>query len=128
MGNVTADFVNDPETFLKSKIVFVPEPPDKKKTGPRDFWFSEDAGVVSLRSGAPGSGDKVSAYWLSWESKDATSLTVGGDAGYFFTSQMTGCRFKVLSSDAKNPKVAHIARLKLNAKIQGLGEEYFRPG
>jgi hypothetical protein len=27
-----------------------------------------------------------------------------------------------------HPKVAHIARLRLRAKIQGFGEEYFRPG
>ncbi len=109
MGNVTADFVKDPQTFLKDKIVIVPEPANKDNTGPRDFWFSETGGLVSLKAGTPGDGAKVSAYWLSWASQDATSLVVGGDAGYFFTSQMTGCRFKVLSSDAKKPKVAHIA-------------------
>ena len=109
MGNVTADFVKDPAAFLKDKIVIVPEPVNKNDTGPRDFWFSETGGMVSLKAGKPADGAKVSAYWLSWSSHDATSLVVGGDADYFFTSQMTGCRFKVLSSDAKNPKVAHIA-------------------
>jgi hypothetical protein len=109
MGNVTADFVKDPEAFLKDKIVLVPEPANKNNTGPRDFWFSETGGMVSLKAGKPVDGAKVSAYWLSWASHDATSLVLDGDASYFFTSQMTGCRFKVLSSDAKKPKVAHIA-------------------
>lgn len=109
MGNVTADFVKDPEAFLKDKIVLVPEPANKNNTGPRDFWFSETGGMVSLKAGKPADGAKVSAYWLSWASHDATSLVLDGDASYFFTSQMTGCRFKVLSSDAKKPKVAHIA-------------------
>jgi hypothetical protein len=109
MGNVTADFIKGPEAFLKDKIVLVSEPANKDNTGPRDFWFSETGGLVSLKAGKPADGAKVSAYWLSWASHDATSLVVGADADYFFTSQMTGCRFKVLSSDAKNPKVAHIA-------------------
>jgi hypothetical protein len=109
MANVTADFVKDPETFLKDNIVIVPEPANKDNTGPRDFWFSETGGLVSLKAGKPGDGAKVSAYWLSWASHDATSLVLDGEADFFFTSQMTGCRFKVLSSDAKKPKVAHIA-------------------
>jgi len=108
MANVTAEFTEDPKTFLEKNIVIVPEPTNPGNSGPREFWFNEDKGLVSLKSGKPAAGASVQAYWLSWKSKDATVLDVGNAAGYFFTSQMTGCRFKVLSS-GKNPKVAHIA-------------------
>jgi len=108
MPNVTAEFTENLKEFLDSKIVIVPEPANPGTTGPREFWFSEAGGLVSLKAGKPLAGASVSAYWLSWKSKDATVLDVGNEAAYFFTSQMTGCRFKVLTS-GKNPKVAHIA-------------------
>jgi hypothetical protein len=36
-------------------------------------------------------------------------MDLGGDANFFFTSQMTGCRFSVLTDDPKKPKVSHVA-------------------
>ena len=111
MANVTSAFISDRKGFLETKIVLVPEPQNPGNTGPRTFWFDEAGGVVSLKATAPGGTEKttVNAYWLSWKSKNSTVLDVGNEADYFFTSQMTGCRFKVLTAGGKNPKVAHIA-------------------
>ena len=112
MANVTSGFTGNRTKFLTTYIVFAPEPKDKG-SGPRTFWFDEVGGTVTLKAGAPGASDAdqtvVNAYWLSWEKKKAVPLDIGNAADYFFTSQMTGCRFKVLTKGAQNPKVAHIA-------------------
>ncbi|MBC7993506.1 MAG: hypothetical protein H7Z15_09730 [Rhizobacter sp.] len=53
--------------------------------------------------------DAITAYWLPWRTKSATTLKLGGDAEFFFTSEMTNCRFSILNSDDEAPVVAHIA-------------------
>ncbi len=123
MANVTSEFTSDRKKFLGSKIVLVPDPRDKSN-GPRSFWFDESNGYVKLKAGSPASdaADKttVSAYWLPWETSAIAVLDLAGGADYFFTSEMTGCIFKVLTSSSKTPKVAHIPGTMLPSKqVQG---------
>jgi hypothetical protein len=70
----------------------------------------------------------INAYWLPWETNKATTHDLGADADYFFTSQMTNCRFSVLTKDDVTPKVAHIAgtlsRTKRNEKEAELVEAF----
>jgi hypothetical protein len=51
----------------------------------------------------------VKGYWLPWQTKESVSTDLAEEADYMFTSQMTGCRFSVLTKDGAKPKVAHIA-------------------
>ena len=119
MTNVTSEFTGDRKKFLGSKIVLVPDPRDKSN-GPRSFWFDEGNGYVKLKAGSPpgDAADKttVSAYWLPWDTNAIAVLDLAGDADYFFTSEMTGCTFKVLTAAAKTPKVAHIPGTMIPSK------------
>jgi hypothetical protein len=121
MPNVTAEFAQQQtrKAFLGSKIVLVGEPRDPS-SGPRSFWFDEGNGYVKLKAGSPAAdaADKttVSAYWLPWNPNAIAVLDLAGGADFFFTSQMTGCIFKVLTSSSTNPKVAHIPGTMLTSK------------
>jgi hypothetical protein len=39
--------------------------------------------------------NKIKAYWLPWLKKTTTQLTLGDDAPFFFTSELTGCRIQI---------------------------------
>jgi hypothetical protein len=49
------------------------------------------------------------AYWLPWKSKTGVALDLGDGAEWLFTSEMTNCRFTVLTENDKAVKVAHLA-------------------
>jgi hypothetical protein len=52
----------------------------------------------------------VNAYFLRWASRKTTSMVLGNDADYFFTSQLNGCQVRVApTSDGSGTKVLHIA-------------------
>lgn len=109
--NVTDEFTSNPSEFLEKYVVQVADASQmgSKRVDTKEFEFFllGESKVVALRSAK--SGSKVKAYWLPWKTGEHTVLDLGGDADYFFTSQMTGCRFTVLSKDAKSPKVTHMA-------------------
>jgi hypothetical protein len=50
----------------------------------------------------------VVAYWLAWEEYKATEITLGGEANFFFTSELTGCRV-IVSGSTVSPKIVHVA-------------------
>lgn len=83
-------------------------------TLPRHFTLKlrqEGGNVVELRTrpGLKPGEDVITAYWLPWRTLSATTLKLGVDAKFFFTSEMTNCRFSILTKSEKEPVVAHIA-------------------
>ncbi|HEX7316222.1 MAG TPA: hypothetical protein VF297_20115 [Pyrinomonadaceae bacterium] len=111
---VTKEFTADPAEFLKKYIVILSDVKQMgaKRIDLRDFVFYVIAGnYVGLRyaNEKDDGEDKIKAYWLPWKANDVTTMDLGKDADYFFTSQMTGCRFTVLNANAKQTKVAHMA-------------------
>ncbi|HEV2672903.1 MAG TPA: hypothetical protein VGV37_00075 [Aliidongia sp.] len=74
---------------------------------------------------ADNSSDAISAYYLPWEKGTATTMNLGADAPYFFTSHLTGCRFSILDggSGSKSPKVAHVAGNITTSKLRTETEE-----
>ncbi|MDP1534640.1 MAG: hypothetical protein Q8N44_13465 [Rubrivivax sp.] len=117
MSNVTAEFAN-PDTraaFLAKYVVFIANVAEldtgSNKAGIRKFYFwKRTDSVVDLKERMFGGGaSDIKAYWLPWKTRDTTSLDMGADANFFFTSQMTGCRFSVLTKEGEPPKVAHVA-------------------
>lgn len=114
MSNVTANFVQAPLTFLDTNVVQVSNAAQLGKfnsSGVRFVYFWQiAANKVSLKECKESDQqDKIKAYWLPWLTKDVTTLDLSGDADYLFTSQMTDCRFTVLSNDSGPVKVAHLA-------------------
>lgn len=113
--NVTKDFIAGPATFLEKYVVQVADVTQMnaaKRVDLREFIFFQikDTTVVALRYAKDEKdGDKVKAYWLPWLDKQVVTMDVGDDANYFFTSQMTDCRFTVMTKDGKKPKVGHLA-------------------
>lgn len=115
MSNITDAFTSDPAKFMKDYVVFVAntnEMGDSNTPGTRSFYFWKGSGNSALlkehRFGkSPGT--TVKGYWLPWRTMQSVSMDVRSDANYLFTSQMTGCRFSVLTKEGAAPKVAHIA-------------------
>jgi hypothetical protein len=113
MSNVTDEFTAGPEAFLKKYVVQVANAAQEGQhnaVGVREFyfWVVKDT-KVALREAQSATTPKIRAYWLPWKDKDIVCTDLGSDANYFFTSQMTGCRFSILTKEGESPKVAHIA-------------------
>jgi hypothetical protein len=54
------------------------------------------------------SDEVIPAYWLPWKKGKANVLTLDDKAQFMFTSEMTNCRFSVLTTDMAKPMVAHV--------------------
>jgi hypothetical protein len=115
MSNITDEFVAGPTAFLSQYVVFVANTAElhetSNKIGVYDFYFTKGSEVLAdLKQRRFGSvGKTIRGYWLPWQTMKAPSMDLKSDADYFFTSQMTGCRFSVLTKEGEPPKVAHIA-------------------
>ena len=129
---VTEEFTKNPAAFLKKYVVIVSDVTQMgaKRVDLREFVFYVIAGnYVGLRYAKQGDGakDKIKGYWLTWKKDNVTTMDLGDDADYFFTSQMTGCRFTVLKVDGNATKVAHMAgtlsKTKRNEAEQQLAEK-----
>jgi len=112
--SLNEEFTKDPAAFTAVYIVVVGDVTQldpNKRVDLRDFVFAPDAVAkfVKLRYANKGETDVIKAYWLPWRKDEMVSMDLGSDANFFFTSQMTGCRFSILTNDAKKPKVAHLA-------------------
>ncbi|WP_157658465.1 glycohydrolase toxin TNT-related protein, partial [Burkholderia ubonensis] len=112
-------FMNNPEQFLKSNVIVMDEHEQMAEgnvPGIRRFTLiPAQHNAMLLRFQQQGEG--IDAYWLPWASHKATTLTLGDEADFFFTSHLTNCRFCVLARDPANPNVAHVAG-DLNSSAQ----------
>jgi hypothetical protein len=108
-------FRSGPAAFLAKNIVVVLNDKEGEPTAkPKDFLLKHTNGTANniwflveknfLNKGS----DTISAYWLPWNKLKATTLVLGQDADFMFTSELTNCRFSVLTTDMKAPRVAHV--------------------
>ena len=113
-ATLTKQFVSDPSGFLKTNVVMVDEH-EQMPVGANARAISRfkivpgQKNALRLKFHAGNDNDYVEAYWLPWRSHEATSMDLGADANFFFTSELTNCRFSLLAPDPKRPKVAHVA-------------------
>lgn len=117
MDGLNAEFIADPEEFLnKYPVRFKFNSPlgDITENRVDDFDLSHGSfGCVELElfanRGRPGSAYSrlIRAYWLPWLKNETAKITLKGDAPFFFTAELTGCRIQV-GGDA-NPTVLHIS-------------------
>lgn len=108
----TSEFKANPRTFLASKVIMVPEETDAATGRPGRYRFKLEPvsrNVYSLEKLGDGDADGLVAHYLPWATGAATTMDLDASADFFFTSEMTNCRFTVLADDPKAPKVAHIA-------------------
>ena len=117
--SLESDFKSTTMDFMSQYVLIVAADAEADKVSgvsqaPKHFKLKlrQDGGnVVQLTTGPmvqPGA-DAITAYWLPWRSKSATTLKLGDAADFFFTSEMTNCRFSILTADDEAPVVAHIA-------------------
>lgn len=122
------EFIKAPETFLGKYAVIVGDETEwdgKKPLGVAQFFMrAKKANVVHLeRKVITGSGECVDAYWLPWKTKTGVVLDLGDAAEWLFTSQMTNCRFTVLTENERAVKVAHLAGTLNSSNLRTKWEE-----
>ncbi|HYY31479.1 MAG TPA: hypothetical protein VE860_26290 [Chthoniobacterales bacterium] len=71
----------------------------------------------------PKASECVDAYWLPWKTGTGVVLDLGDAAEWLFTSQMTNCRFTVLTENDKAVKVAHLAGTMNSSQLRTNWEE-----
>lgn len=135
------DFRDDPEGFLAQYVVIVPMQEQEKSAPikPRSFEMvkqHDSSHVVELRFRLlPSEKNSIKAYWLPWHNDMAVTLTLGTDAAFMFTTEMTNCRFSVLAGGGEPTRVAHVAGtgssetrdgLEATAKFTESGERKMR--
>lgn len=118
--SLTTDFRDGPLEFLKKYILVVEDGSEgDPKSEPENFCLSpanskeaENNYVFLKRKMLIKPKDVISAYWLPWKKGIANNLTLGDKAKFMFTSELTNCRFSVLTGDMANPRVAHVEGTK----------------
>jgi hypothetical protein len=110
------EFRDDPPGFLAKYAVIVlkQDPEEFAPLKPKSFEMvkqheSSNVVVLQYRLLMPGAGNSIKAYWLPWYNKKAVTLKLGNEAAFMFTTEMTNCRFSVLSTKEGVTTVAHVA-------------------
>jgi hypothetical protein len=94
------------------RLKYMPEDPDtyefdlQHSTG--SLKSVEVIAFANRRKKPDGKSKKVFAYWLPWQSQKAVHIDLGGDADYFFTSQLDGCQIRVAALK-EGIRVIHVA-------------------
>ncbi len=124
------DFTKEPETFLKKFAVIVGDETEwdgSKPPGVAKFYMqAKKTNVVHLVRKlitGPKASECVDAYWLPWKTKTGVVLDLAEAADWLFTSQMTNCRFTILTENDKAVKVAHLAGTLNSSKLRTDWEE-----
>jgi hypothetical protein len=126
---LVSDFKSDPKEFLKTHVIVCDEHAQmgaERRDTARFTLVAAAKNAVLLKIKLETGGEAIDAYWLPWLSKKATSMDLAADKDYFFTSELTNCRFTVLDPDPTKPKVAHVAgdldtRKKRDTEEQAIG-------
>jgi hypothetical protein len=112
---LTKNFNDDPIGFLADYIVVVKDDSEGVPTDKLENFFLREVNskgsnfVFLVESSLLQKSDEViPAYWLPWKKGKANVLTLDDKAQFMFTSEMTNCRFSVLTSDMAKPMVAHV--------------------
>lgn len=123
----TSEFREDPPVFLAKYVVIADSASvtGPVTTTPRKFYLKyEQKNVCTLRFAGPVAKDYILAYWLPWKMSDQTSIELDTAADFFFTSEMSNCRFSMLTEGAK-PRVAHVAGNVTQTKRDSLEKTAF---
>ena len=111
MTSIT-DFSKEPQAFLNKYVIVVStgETGSEENVSSEIKSFSLSASmdnpkVMHLKFKSDSDQDAVQAYWLPWKLSTAMACDLGTEAEFFFTSEMTNCRFSII--DPSIPKVAH---------------------
>ena len=126
--SLDSEFMANPAEFLKTKVIVVPPETDAWCDAPGTYQFTleeKEHNLVLLKPRIKITGDYIYAYYLPWAINKAAHMDLGDKADFFFTSEMTNCRFSVLVDNPKAPKVAHVAG---NTKKQDRNEWEVRDG
>jgi hypothetical protein len=118
-------FAEAPEVFLQTNVIVVDEEEQLPNGSGRIQQFKLSKGRqngILLQFKNEESEDGIAAYWLPWNTDEATTMTLGDEADFFFTSELTNCRFSVLDPDLKRPKVAHVAGTLMGSKRRDAAE------
>jgi hypothetical protein len=110
--SLTTQFVDNITAFLRAKVIVVDIEEQSLDESGRLGRFKITAGrrnATLLSFQEDNAAEGIKAYWLPWQTQMASNMTLGDDADFFFTSELTNCRFSVLDPDPKHPRVAHIA-------------------
>jgi hypothetical protein len=110
--SLTSEFQDSPQAFLKTKVVIVPEETDASvgsSTLCKFMLKPHGSNSVLLVIQNEPDGEHIKAYYLKWALSAATTMDLGDAADFFFTSQLTNCRFSILADNPRTPKVAHVA-------------------
>jgi hypothetical protein len=106
--SLTEQFKSKPKTFLETHVIVVDEHAQMDNQSRQEIsqfaLFAADKNAVLLKFQTDSTGEFIKAYWLPWKTQQATSMDLGSDANFFFTSELTNCRFSVLDPDPKKPK------------------------
>jgi hypothetical protein len=112
---LTQKFIDKPLEFLGDYIVVVQDDSEGVPAAKLVNFFlrevnSEGNNFVFLVkcSALQKSEEVIPAYWLPWKKGKANVLTLDDKAQFMFTSEMTNCRFSVLTSDMAKPMVSHV--------------------
>lgn len=102
-----------PAAFLARFVVIVGDEAqyDGKALGVSRFAMKQGpANIVYLERRFFGKTDGTEpAYWLPWKTGIGVALDLGDKADWLFTSEMTNCRFTILTEGDVAVKVAHLA-------------------
>jgi hypothetical protein len=108
------EFKTDTLAFMAKYAMCVPESTDVKlpRAGVYKFHLSQHEGDPKLVQLVPAPfgthPDKcITAYWLPWELGKVKTLLLEAEADYMFTSEMTNCRFSVLTGLGSRVMVSH---------------------
>lgn len=108
------EFKLDTPGFMATYAMCVPESTDAKlpRAGVYKFHLLPHDGDPKLVQLVPAPfgthPDKcITAYWLPWEMGKVKTLLLEAEADYMFTSELTNCRFSVLSGLGSRVMVSH---------------------
>jgi hypothetical protein len=114
-------FKNDVAEFLRSTAILDHSDAPGKTPPPQGVVeldlepFEGAAKVGDFARSGQGSTSRIKTYWLPWKSGGTSSIQLGGEADYFFTSQLAGCQIRIVPGPYQGP----ILRRTTNCNVRG---------
>jgi hypothetical protein len=125
MKELNKKFMKKPETFLGEYLLAESQTLKNAKLSPGVYDFDLQPGggliVYLVAPAAKSDEDLITAYWLPWTTGETEEITFGkvdndgNPIGYFFTSDLGGCRVEIIPPPSSHGlagskfKILHIA-------------------
>lgn len=143
---LNSQFINNAKAFFKNNFVFLPDDfclhtglglaqvdfnyyPDKKAVTKRIIRGLKEIPAVDLsrfspeEEEVPGDFDFVPVYFLPSLEHKVTTIQLGSDADFFFTTTLNGCRIEI--GEGNTPEILHIAGGFSNERQVEIGDQHF---